>query len=132
MTETVAMPDSVLDLFNRPIVAALATVMPDGQPQVTPVWFNYDGAQFIVNTARGRQKDRNMSRDSKVTLMIVDPENMYHWVEVRGVVTEVTEEGAHDVIKKLALKYRGKEEYNLQPGETRVTYKISPTKINGR
>lgn len=128
----ITVPDNLKDLFTRPIVCSLATVMPDGQPQVTPVWFDYDGEHIIVNTARGRQKDRNMKRDSKVTVLVVDPQNQYHWAEARGVVTEVTEEGAHDVIKKLALKYRGVEEYTLGEGEVRVTYKIAITKLNGR
>ncbi|MCS6872579.1 MAG: pyridoxamine 5'-phosphate oxidase family protein, partial [Anaerolineae bacterium] len=86
----------------------------------------------IINTARGRQKDRNMRRNSKVTVLIIDPENMYHWAEVRGVVAEETEEGAYDVIKKLALKYRGREESTLAEGEVRVTYKIAIQKLNGR
>jgi PPOX class probable F420-dependent enzyme len=129
----VEIPENLRDLFqfSNPIVVALATVNPDGQPQVTPVWFDFDGQYIIVNTARGRQKDRNMERDSRVTLMILDPRNMYHWAEVRGNVAEITEEGGHDVIKRLALKYRGKEEYELKPGEVRVTYRIAIEKING-
>ncbi|GAB4551325.1 MAG: hypothetical protein OHK0023_18130 [Anaerolineae bacterium] len=125
-------PENLKDLFTRPIVCSLATVMPDGQPQVTPVWFDYDGEHIIINTARGRQKDRNMKRDAKVTILVVDPQNQYHWAEARGVVAEVTEEDAHAVIKKLALKYRGVEEYTLGEGEVRVTYKITITKLNGR
>ncbi len=128
----VSLPENLRDLFTRPIACSLATVMPDGQPQVTPVWFDFDGEHIIVNTARGRQKDRNMRRDAKVTVLIIDPENQYHWAEVRGVIAEATEEGAHDVIKKLALKYRGREEYELAEGEVRVTYKIAMQKINGR
>ncbi|RMF53961.1 MAG: PPOX class F420-dependent oxidoreductase [Chloroflexota bacterium] len=125
-------PEPLRDLFTRPIVCALATVMPDGQPQVTPVWFDFDGEHIIVNTARGRQKDRNMRRDAKVTLLIIDPENPYHWAEARGVVVEESEAGAHEVIKKLALKYRGREEYTLAEGEVRATYKIAIHKLNGR
>lgn len=128
----VTIPENLRDLFTRPIPCALATVMPDGQPQVTPVWFDFDGEHIIVNTARGRQKDRNMRRDAKVTVLIIDPENQYHWAEARGVVAAETEEGAYEVIKKLALKYRGREEFTLAEGEVRVTYKIAIQKLNGR
>jgi PPOX class probable F420-dependent enzyme len=127
----IKIPENLQDLFKKPIVCALATLMPDGQPQVTPVWFDYDGEHLIINTARGRQKDRNLSKGAKVTALIIDPQNPFHWAEVRGQVAEETEENAHAVIKKLALKYQGKEEYSLKPGEVRVTYKIAIKKING-
>ncbi|MBE2195075.1 MAG: PPOX class F420-dependent oxidoreductase [Anaerolinea sp.] len=128
-----AIPDHLKDLFSfeRPIVCALGTVMPSGQPQLTPVWFDYDGTHLIINTARGRQKDRNMTRNAKVTILILDPQNPMHWAEVRGYVDEATEVGGHAMIKRLALKYRGKEEYNLPEGQVRVTYKIAVTKVNG-
>jgi PPOX class probable F420-dependent enzyme len=129
----VTIPEHLMDLVRRPIIATLATVMPDGQPQVTPVWMEYDGEHVIVNTARGRQKERNMQRNSLVTLCLFDPENPEaHWVELRGYVADSTEEGAYAMIKKLALKYRGKEEYTLPPGQVRVTYRIALTKVNGR
>mgnify|MGYP005840943283 CR=1 FL=1 len=124
-------PDGLRDLLDRPIVAALATLMPDGHPQVTPVWFMYDGEHIVVNTARGRQKDRNMKRDTKVTLLIIDPQNQYHWAELRGTIVEVTEEGAYEVIKALAKRYTGRATFTLSPGEVRVTYKIALQKVNG-
>ncbi len=127
----VKVPENLQDLFKRPIVCALATLMPDGQPQVTPVWFDYDGEYLVINTARGRQKDRNLKKGAKVTVLVIDPQNPFHWAEVRGTVAEETEENAHAMIKKLALKYRGKEEYSLKPGEVRVTYRIAIKKING-
>ena len=128
----VRIPEHLMDLVRKPIVAALATVMPGGQPQVTPVWLDYDGEHVIINTARGRQKDRNMQRDALVTLCLFDPDETEHWAELRGYVVDWTEEGGHAMIKKLALKYRGKEEYILPPGQVRVTYKIALTKVNGK
>ncbi|MBE7512251.1 MAG: PPOX class F420-dependent oxidoreductase [Anaerolineales bacterium] len=130
----VAIPEPVKDLFSREraITCALATTMADGTPQVTPVWFDYDGTHIIVNTARGRQKDRNMTRQAKVTILIIDPQNAYHWAEVRGVVEDVTEDGAVEVIRNLALKYRGTDRFDLKEGEVRVTYKIAPLKVNGK
>jgi len=133
----VAIPESHKELLTGPIVVSLVTVMPDGQPQATPVWCDYDGAYIIVNTARGRQKDRNMTRNAKVTILAIDPKDGYHWLEVRGVVDEITEKGAVEVIDKLAKLYRGKDHYfgDIVPAEqrhiqTRVTYKIRPTKVN--
>jgi PPOX class probable F420-dependent enzyme len=129
---TTPIPDTLKDLFERPITVALATVLPDGQPQVTPVWFMHDGEFIIINTARGRQKDRNMSENAKVTVSIIDPQNPYHWAEVRGYVAHITEEGAEDVIRKLALRYRGTEDFKVVEGDVRVTYKIGISKINGQ
>lgn len=120
-------PEKFLDLFKKRAFANLATLMPDGRPQVTPVWCDYDGQHIIVNTARGRQKDRNMRRDKRVSLSIMDPENPYRYLEIRGTVTEITEEGAADHIDKMAKKYMGVDKYpNRQPGEVRVLYKILP------
>ncbi len=128
----VKIPENLQDLFKRPIVCALATLMPNGQPQVTPVWFDYDGEYFIINTARGRQKDRNMKKGAKVTALIIDPQNPHHWAEVRGEVAEEDEAGALENFMALGRKYTGKAEYRpLNPGEVRVIYKIAIKKING-
>src|SRR5690242_2978553 len=102
-----SIPEKVRDLFEKPVAAALTTMMPDGQPQTTPVWVDYDGEYVRVNTARGRQKDRNMGKRAKVTLLLIDPSNMYHWVEVRGHVADVTEQGAEEHINSLSKKYTG-------------------------
>jgi PPOX class probable F420-dependent enzyme len=126
-----AIPPHIKDLFERPIVASLATLNPDNQPQVTPVWFMWDGTHIVVNSARGRQKDRNMALGAKVTLCIIDPENPYRWAEARGTVEVVTEEGAQEVINKLSFKYMGREYFATPAGEVRVTYKIAVHKING-
>jgi PPOX class probable F420-dependent enzyme len=123
-------PENVLDLFQRPIIAVLVTIMPDGQPQANPVWVDYDGQYVLVNTAKGRQKARNMERRSKVTVLLLDPDNVYHWVEVRGHVEEETEEGANEHINQLSHKYENKDFRALNPGEVRVIYKIAPDKVN--
>jgi PPOX class probable F420-dependent enzyme len=122
-----AIPEKFRDLFQKRAFANLATLMPDGRPQVTPVWIDYDGGRLIVNTAKGRQKDRNMRRDPRVSLSIVDPDNPYRYLEVRGKVSEVTEKGADTHIDKMAKKYLDKDKYPYaQPGEVRVMYKITP------
>jgi PPOX class probable F420-dependent enzyme len=122
-----AIPESYLDLFKKKAFANLATVMPDGSPQVTPVWVDHDGQNVVINTAQGRQKDRNLQRDGRVALAILDPENPYRYLEVRGQVIERTLQGAEKHIDAMALKYLGKEKYPYaQPGEVRVIYKIKP------
>lgn len=123
-----AIPEKYKDLFNKKAFANLATVMPDGSPQVTPVWVDYDGDYVLVNSARGRQKDKNMKQNSSVALSILDPENPYRYLEVRGNVAEITEEGAAEHIDKMAQKYMGVEKYPYRrEGEVRVLYKIEPT-----
>jgi len=119
-------PESHRDLLEKKTFAHLATLMPDGGPQVTPVWCDREGDFIRINTARGRQKDRNMRRDPRVALAISDPENPYRYLEIRGRVAEITEQGADDHIDKLAFKYMGKEKYPMrQPGEVRVIYRIA-------
>jgi len=115
------------DLFQKKAFANLATLMPDGRPQVTPVWCDYDGKYVIVNSARGRRKDRNMRRDPRVALTVVDPDNPYRYIEIRGQVAEITEQGAEEHIDRMAKKYLGLDKYpNRAPGEVRVLYKIRP------
>jgi len=130
----VAIPDEYKDLLVRPVVVTLVTVMPDGQPQATPVWIDTQGEYLRVNTARGRQKDRNMQRDAKVTVLAIDPENPYHWLEVRGKIVDESEATGVEVINALSAKYRNEPDYYArnpaQRGkETRVTYLIEPTKV---
>lgn len=119
------------DLFEKRVFAGLATLMPDGSPQVTPVWIDYDGRHIIVNTAEGRQKDKNLSREPRVSVMLVDPDNPYRYLEVRGKVVERTHEGAAEHINKMAKKYLGQDVYPFaQPGEVRVIFKIEPVKTS--
>jgi len=124
-------PQKHVDLLSKKAFAHLATVMPDGRPQVTPVWFDYDGTHIRINSAKGRRKDRNMRRDARVALSLLDPDNAYRYLEVRGRVVEITEEGADDHIDRLAQKYMGLEKYpNRSTNEVRVIYKIEPEKTS--
>jgi PPOX class probable F420-dependent enzyme len=123
-------PDKFKDLLQKKAFASLATLMPDGSPQVTPVWFDVDGGHIRVNSAKGRVKDRNMRRAPRVALAILDPDNPYRHVAVRGRVVDVTEQGADAHIDALAKKYIGKDRYPWrQSGEVRVTYKIRPERV---
>src|SRR3984957_16140488 len=124
---TRVIPESHLDLFKKKAFAHLATLMPGGQPQVTPVWVDYDGRHVLINTAAGRQKDKNLQRDGRVALSIIDPDNPYRYLEVRGRVVERSGDGADQQIDAVAMKYLGKEKYPFrQPGEVRTLYKIEP------
>lgn len=124
-------PEEFKDLFGKVAYANIATVMPDGSPQVTPVWFDYDGNYLRVNSAKGRVKDKNMRRNKNVALSIQDPDNAYRYLAVRGKVDDITEEGADAHIDSLAKKYLGKDKYPFRgPGEERVIYKIRPEKVS--
>lgn len=126
-----AIPADYRDLFDKKAFAHLATLMPDGRPQVTPVWCDLDGNRIVVNSAKGRQKDRNMRRDPRVTVTISDPDNPYRYLEVRGRVAEITEQGADDHIDRLAKKYLGQDKYPYrQPDEVRVVYRVEPEKFS--
>ena len=126
-------PDKYLDLMNDKIAFAhLATLMPDGSPQVTPVWFDYVGGAIRVNSARGRVKDRNMKEGARVALSILDPDNPYRYLQIRGRVRRVTEDGAAAHIDSLAKKYLDKDKYPFaQPGDVRVIYEIEPERVSG-
>ena len=123
-------PEDFLDLFEKRAVATLATLMPDGSPQLTPLWVMYEAPYVIINSAAGRVKDRNMRRDPRVALEVHDPENPYRYVSIQGRVVEITEEGARDVINALSEKYTGNPVYGGPPDETRVTYKILPEQVH--
>ena len=121
--------DLLLD--EKRAFAYLATQMSNGSPQVTPVWFNISGDTILINSAKGRVKDKNMRARPVVTLCIQDPTNPYRYLQVSGRVIEITEAGADAHIDVLAGKYTGNFKYqNHQPGETRVTYKIMPEKAD--
>jgi PPOX class probable F420-dependent enzyme len=125
------LPEKYLDLFQKKAFASLGTLMPDGRPQVTPVWCDYDGKHVIVNTAKGRAKDKNMRRDPRVTMAVIDPDNPYRYLEVRGRVVEITEQGADAHIDKMAKKYLNVDKYpSRQPGEVRVLYMIEPERFS--
>lgn len=123
-----AIPDKFADLLQeKKAFASLATVMPDGSPQVTPVWFDFTRGVIRVNTAKGRVKARNMKEGSKVALAILDPDNPYRHIQVRGRVTRMTEQGADAHIDALSKKYLDQDKYPYRrPGEVRVIYEIEP------
>lgn len=123
-------PDKYRDLLDRPIVVSLATLMSDGTPQVQPVWCSYDGTHILVNTEKGRQKYRNMSRRKKVTVLAIDPNDDARWIEIRGEVVEETENGADSHIDRLAMLYMGVDKYPMnQPGDVRVLFRIAPRRV---
>lgn len=124
-----SVPKDFLDLFTKRAYGHLATVMKDGGPQVTPLWVDYDGSFVLINSARGRVKDINMRRDSRVAIEIQDPDNPYRYILIRGIVVEITEEGAEDHIDQLSLKYTGKTYQWRVPGQVRVIYKIKPENV---
>lgn len=127
---TVSIPDSHKNFFEKPIVANLATLMPDGRPQVNPVWCDYDGTYVRVNTGQGRQKDKNLRDRTFATLLLVDPQNPFSWIEVRGRVAEINTEEADAHIDRLTKKYLGQDKYpHRQEGEIRVMYKIEPERV---
>jgi PPOX class probable F420-dependent enzyme len=126
-----SIPPQFEDLVTRKkAFASLATGMPDGSPQVTPVWFDYDGGFIRVNSARGRVKDRNMRRTPHVALSIQDPDNPYRYLGIQGRVEQITEDGADAHIDALTKKYLGQDRYpNRTPGEVRVIYRIRPERV---
>ena len=128
-------PDKYADLFDKKVFAGLATLMPDGAPQVTPVWIDYDGANVLFNTAIGRQKDKHLQAQPRVSVMLVDPENPYRYLEVRGKIVKSTEEGAVEHIESLSRRYTGNPYFtdaNPQGDQIRVTFLIEPTRVLAR
>lgn len=123
-------PESHADLLNdkTKAFAFLATVMEDGSPQVTPVWFNTDGECIYINSAVGRVKDKNMRKNPQVALAIADPDDPYRYVQVRGRVVEITQDGAEEHIHELSRKYTGRN-YEIPSGQQRVKYKILPNHV---
>ncbi|MBN1284817.1 MAG: PPOX class F420-dependent oxidoreductase [Anaerolineae bacterium] len=135
-TATATIPESHRDLLDGPVCAALTTVMPDGQPQSTVVWCNYDGAHVLINTMRGFRKEKNMRANPKVTLLVYEPHNPLRYLEVRGEVVEMTEAGAMDHLNRLSELYTGQSPYfgevvsaDFQARETPVLCKIFPTHV---
>ena len=121
-------PEKFLDLLNDENKAYLflATTMPDGSPQVTPVWFNTDGEHILINSNEGRVKDKNMKARPKVAMAIMDPSTPYRYLQIRGEVVEYIREGADEHINKLSIKYDN-EPWTYQQGQKRIIYKIKPT-----
>ena len=129
-------PDEFKDLLEKPIYVTVATVMPNGQPQLTQVWCSYDGEYILLNTKRATRKEKNMAARPMATIMAVDPNEPYRWLEVQGTVEEITEEGAVDHIDSLAKLYTGHDKYfggaypaELAKQQIRIICKVKPTKV---
>jgi PPOX class probable F420-dependent enzyme len=127
----VELPESVKDLVSDDTraFAALATIMPDGTPQVTPVWFEVRDGLLLVNTSVGRVKDLNMTRNPAVALCIADPNDPYRYLQVRGEVIDRREAGGKEHIDRLSMKYHGVPFPQSVEGQTRVIYTIRPTAV---
>ena len=124
-------PEKYHDLLKDETKAYLflATIMPDGSPQVTPIWFSADEEHILINSAKGRIKDRTMRARPQVALVIQDPSTPYRYLQIRGRVVAITEEGGDEHINALSLKYDGKP-WKLVPNQTRVIYKIQVEKVD--
>lgn len=130
MTQNKIISDEVAKLFLEKNLAFLATLMKDGSPQITPTWVDLENNTVLINTAEGRVKQRNVTRDPRVAVSIVDQHNVYNMITVRGRVIEQTTKGADEHIDKLAKKYLGVDKYPFRsPNEKRVILKIKPEKI---
>lgn len=126
----VSIPESHIDLLERPIVVALATVMPDGQPQVTPIWADTKDGVVRINTVAGRQKYANLKDRGQATILVIDPENPMRWMEIRGTVAYESEGDDRAMIDKLANDYVGEEVYPWHnDADRRVTFHIQPNRI---
>lgn len=117
-------------LLREKAYCQIATTMPDGSPQLTETWVDTDGQHILINTAQGRQKERNVRRDPRVAVQVFEPNNDYRIFSIRGRVVEITEDGADAMIDRLAKKYLGVDTYPMrQPNEVRVILKILPDKV---
>lgn len=125
-------PATHADLLTTKLAFAnVATLNPDGSPQVTPVWVDFDGTHVLINTAKGRVKAKNLAREPRVALSISDPDNAYRYLGIQGRVVEMTEKGGDAHIDKMAKKYLGKDSYPFRTaGEVRLIVKISPDKVH--
>lgn len=130
------LPVSHRDLFSRPVHGVLTTLMPDGGPQSSIVWVDYDGENVLINTTLERRKGRNICADPRVSLLVVDPADGSRWIEVRGVVAEIVYEGAEAHADVLTARYTNKEHFygDIYPverreQETRVVLRIAPRQI---
>jgi PPOX class probable F420-dependent enzyme len=122
-----SIPEDKLDLLERPVLAHVATIGPDGEPQNNPVWFGWDGEHLLFSQTTGRQKYRNLQRNPKIALSIVDPENDYRYLELRGTVERIDPDPDNAFIDSMAKKYMNVEKYPWhQPGDQRVVVVVRP------
>ncbi len=126
----VPIPESHQRLLSEPVIAYLSTLMPDGRPQVNPVWCDYDGTYVRVNAADDRQKTRNMQRRKFATVLLMDQAGPYFWMEIRGRVINMTTAGAMDHMHVMAKKYTGRDQYTpVREEEVRVMFTIEPERV---
>jgi len=122
--------DEQKEFFRKPNFGHLATLEPDGYPQVTPVWIDVDDEHILINTAKGRKKVRNIERDPRVSVEVVEQENPYSMLSVKGKVVGMTTDGADDHIDAMAKKYLGQDSYPFRKeGEVRIILRIDPEKV---
>ena len=124
------LPDDLLDLLRKPSPCFVATVMPDGSPQLTQTWVTTDGEHVVINIVEGHQKAKNLARDSRVAVNIVDPDNVFRYYAVRGRVVDMTTEGGSESIDEISQKYLGISYPNFtgQP-ETRLVITIAADSV---
>jgi PPOX class probable F420-dependent enzyme len=128
MTDTLS--TKARDLIARPVLASLATLNPDGSPQITPLWIDLDGDDVVFNTAQGRIKARNLAKDTRVAVSVIDPDDQYNVVAFRGTVIDVTTDGADAHIDSLAKKYLGVDTYPMRrEGEVRIRVTVRTDRI---
>lgn len=125
-------PESHMDLLTdeKRAAAYLATLMSDGTPQVTPIWFSYENGKVSINTKRGRIKEQNLKARPQLALVIQDPHDTYRFLQIRGTADNFTEEGAHEHIERLSQKYHGRPFRALGPEEVRVSIDIEPKSVS--
>jgi hypothetical protein len=125
-----AIPDSHMDLIEQPLIMQLATTLSDGTPQVTPVWFSYDDGHIYFNTAQGRLKDKAIRANPYVAISILDPNNPYRYISIRGPVVEIDDTHGRAHIDLLAKRYTGADKYTFgPPTEVRIRYKLAPEHV---
>ena len=126
----IELPEQVSTIFDSPEFATLATLQPDGQPQLSVVWVERDGHDLLMSTVKGRQKHRNLERDPRATVLVYPKANPYSYVEVRGTAT-MTEQGGRELIDRLNLEYTGGDRYTMDDGidNIRVVIRLTPSKV---
>jgi len=129
MTNTGVVPESHEDILHKKGFAHVATVGPHGEPQSSPVWYDWDGSELLFSNLTRRQKARNLRRDDRVAVSILDPDDPYRYLEIRGRARVVPDEG-NAFINKMAKKYRGDDVYRKhRPGDERVVVHIRPEHV---
>ncbi|MFE0348991.1 PPOX class F420-dependent oxidoreductase [Streptomyces griseoluteus] len=129
-----ALSDQLKSLLDTPVFIVVGTIQPDGSPQMSPVWVKRDGDDVLISTTAGRRKEKNLRRDPRVTVVVMDPENPYEYAEIRG-SAELTTEGGQALIDELSMKYTGKKYAEFNPASAddaeRVVVRITPRKVVG-